>query len=318
MIFTIDGGTTNTRIVLLENGQTLDRVKLKIGAGSSAAAGSNRALVAAIRDGIATLLAKHGIAGASPDAIYASGMLTSEFGLAEVAHLTAPVGVSELHAGLCTVRIPEISDCPITLIPGVRNAADDNPETGILFADMMRGEETELFGLAHAYRLEKSYTAVLPGTHTKVIRVDEEGRIASCRTTLGGELLAVIPEQTILRPSVPHPLISPDADLRWLETGRDAAESLGVSCACFRARVLATRYGLGAADVGAFLAGAILSPDIGTIAALAGNTPILLGGSEPLRSVFSRLLSHLPNRLIVAEDGAAESATVKGACLICS
>ena len=37
VIISIDGGTTNTRIALVDNGGVIDRVKISVGAGDSAA-----------------------------------------------------------------------------------------------------------------------------------------------------------------------------------------------------------------------------------------------------------------------------------------
>lgn len=316
VIITVDGGTTNTRVTLFRDGAEVGREKLAIGAGKTAETGDNSALCAAISGAISRLLTEYTPAGTRPERILASGMLTSELGLCELPHLTAPVGIPELKAGRKTVEIPGIPFGAITFIPGVKNAAGEGTEA-VYTADMMRGEETELYGLASQMNLVAPFTAVLPGSHTKVIRVDKTGAITGCRTTLGGELLSAIPRNTILRASVPSPLLSPDADPAYLTLGYRCALSLGANAAFFRARVLDRQMHASPADCGAFLAGAILSSDITAIAALAGEDPVLLGGSRPLRSAFAALLrENLPNRVIEADDAAAESAVANGARLI--
>ena len=40
--------------------------------------------------------------------------------------------------------------------------------------DIMRGEETELFGICRQLDLQ-NFVAVMPGSHTKIVRVEENG-----------------------------------------------------------------------------------------------------------------------------------------------
>lgn len=47
-----------------------------------------------------------------------------------------------------------------------------------------------------------SYLLVLPGSHTKFVSVDKEGKIRSCLTTITGELLASITNHTIIADAV--------------------------------------------------------------------------------------------------------------------
>ena len=60
MIIAIDGGTTNTRLTLIDSGRVIGRVKRRAGARDGDARG-NRALAEAVRDGIAELTESCGV-----------------------------------------------------------------------------------------------------------------------------------------------------------------------------------------------------------------------------------------------------------------
>ena len=90
---TIDGGTTNTRISLIKDGRAVETIKLSLGARSGI--DNNDALKTAIADAIDTLLKKSN--GIEIEKILASGMITSEFGLYNLPHISVPSGIDELH-----------------------------------------------------------------------------------------------------------------------------------------------------------------------------------------------------------------------------
>ena len=71
-------------------------------------------------------------------------MITSEFGLYNLPHITVPAGIKELYDAMKEVTIPEISEIPFVFIPGVKVTGE-----GLHKTDMMRGEETELVGLCN-------------------------------------------------------------------------------------------------------------------------------------------------------------------------
>lgn len=313
MIVTMDGGTTNTRIHLVEGETVRDWIKLPIGAGTTAQTGSSQALKDAIMQGIDTLLQRNGVSWQEIEAVVGSGMLTSELGLCEIPHKSMPAGEEDLARGMVTVVLPDVSKRPIRLIPGLKNAPSDD----LSQADIMRGEETELVGLMHLTSIQPPFTAILPGTHTKLIRVDEAGKMQFCRTTLGGELMAAIPQNTVLKSSVSYPLLQENTDPTYLQKGIECSRALGMSSAAFKARVLVNSYGVSPVDAGAFLAGVILEPDMVAIRQVAGDDPILLGGSQPLKGAFASLIRmQMENELIVAEEEQVEQSTVCGALKI--
>lgn len=312
MILTIDTGTTNTRVYLVDGETIKGSVKVHAGAGDTAKTGSNQFLKDSLRSEINKLLTDHNVAEGDLRAVYASGMITSELGLCEVPHLTAPVTPQMLCQHAKTVLIDDVVSVPITFIPGVKNNADYACAAKIHEMDMMRGEETELFGLMHLLKPKLPFTAILPGSHTKFVTVGKEGKILSCHTTLGGELLAAISRHTILNSSLSDPLITevlPDS----LRAGFTYCKQYGLSDAAFRVRLADRFTGATENERANFLAGAVLASDIQALHQAAPETAVLVGGSDPLRSIFFHLINIDTHReVFAANDEAAELATVFG------
>ena len=134
----LDGGTSNTRLRLIEDDTIVSVKKLSIGAGT---AGGRSAWCAAIQEKTDELLSERGIAEKDVTALIGSGMITSEYGICPLAHLPAPAGISELAAGLVACDIAGLS-IPCYFIPGVKQMGKTAEDT-----DMMRGEEAEVIGL---------------------------------------------------------------------------------------------------------------------------------------------------------------------------
>ena len=94
-----DSGTTNSRAYLLgENCELLATAKREVGSKDSALAGSNKVLILALKELYDELLSQNGLRDGDVNAIYASGMITSNVGLLEIPHLIAPASAADLHA----------------------------------------------------------------------------------------------------------------------------------------------------------------------------------------------------------------------------
>lgn len=79
--------------------------------------------------------------------------------------------------------------------------------------DMMRGEETEFIGLSE--KLQSGCIYVLPGSHSKLIKTDEQGRISSFVTTLTGEMIFALSQSTILKDAVDFS--QTETDFEWIQ-----------------------------------------------------------------------------------------------------
>ena len=312
MFLTIYTGTTNTRIYLVDGETVKDSIKINAGAGDTAKTGSNQILKESIQNGICRLLSDNTLKEQDICAVFASGMITSELGLCEVPHVTAPATPLCLKEHAKTVLLSDVVSIPITFIPGVKNNTDFKNLVNLNEMDMMRGEETELFGLMKLLKVKPPFTAVLPGSHTKFVAVGNEGQILSCRTTLGGELLAALSEHTILNNSLPKPLIS-NIVPECLNAGFEYSRAHGLSDAAFRVRLIHNFTNLTENERANFFAGAVLASDIQALGEITPETKVLVGGSDPLRGVFIHLLkTYTRCEVIAASDEAVKLSTVYG------
>ena len=115
-----------------------------------------------------------------------SGMIGSRQGWKEAPYLPCPAGAPDIAAALVEI---EFDWGQVKLVPGL-SATDD---AGV--AEVMRGEETQVFGVLAA--MGGSGLACLPGTHSKWARV-EDGRIVGFTTHMTGETFAALRGHTIL------------------------------------------------------------------------------------------------------------------------
>src|SRR4051812_45378697 len=115
----------------------------------------------------------------------AAGMIGSAQGWIEAPYASLPANIESVARTLAIV--PGVA---LRIVPGLAQR-DGTP-------DVMRGEETQLFGaLAQSASLAEGGVAVLPGTHSKWARLSR-GRIEGFTTYMTGELFAVLSRHSIL------------------------------------------------------------------------------------------------------------------------
>jgi 2-dehydro-3-deoxygalactonokinase len=248
-------------------------------------------------------------------------MLSSEVGLLAVPHLTAPAGLDDLARGVAVVRIAEITDVPVYIVPGIRTLGTDGPD-GWFEADVMRGEECETVGayptLVAQGWIDPGHWPVFlwPGSHTKLVEVDPSGRITRSHTTLAGELLQAAACHTLLSASLPETLPD-DPDLDAAAAGARAVERDGLGRAAFLVRVAALTQTLDPHERASFWIGATVAADVLCLARhpiLAPSRPVWVGGRQPLRSLYAAGLARRhPGPVVPLDNLLAESASALGA-----
>ena len=126
-----------------------------------------------------------------------SGMASSSIGMQELPYAEVPFPLD--GSGVISTSLHTESGTPVYLLSGVRTRDD-----------LARGEETQVLGVAHqaGWHSVAGKVLVLPGTHSKHIRVDANG-ITDLRTVMTGELFSLLATQSVLRHSVRLP--APDA-----------------------------------------------------------------------------------------------------------
>lgn len=344
----LDGGTTNTRARLLHGTRLVATARRAVGVrdtvldpprsgqpgdATTAGRGDRGGLLRAVREVVEEVRGhlereigpgRDAAAPAARPDIVAAGMLSSEVGLVAVPHVPAPAGLDELARGSAFVSLPEVDDRPILVVPGVRTPAADGPD-GWFESDVMRGEECETLG-AHRELLAGGRIApgagslfLWPGSHTKLVAVDGEGRIARSFTTMAGEMLQAIAQHTLLAASLPAAL--PDAiDRDAAALGARAASGHGLGRAAFLVRIAALGRTLDERGRASFWIGAVAEADVISLAGhplLEPGRSIWVGGREPLRSLYaSGLADRHEGPVVPLDDTTAEAASALGAATV--
>ena len=293
-ILTIDTGTTNTRTTLWDDGQVISVAATQVGVRDTAITGSRQALDEAVRSTIAAALDK---AGVQPDAValvLASGMITSNLGLHELAHVLAPAGLKELAAGMVSVSMPEIFAKPICFVPGVRNDVANIGLHNCEAMDVMRGEEVEVMGLIEQLDIRGPAMLIMPGSHSKFVAIDANNMITGCVTTLSGELLHVITHNTILAGSLDHEFAT-EINPEMLLAGANLAKKIGLGRACFNVRILDQFTIYQRNDRANFLLGAVLGADLLTLKnssaiEMLPGTAVIIAGKPILKQALALLV----------------------------
>ena len=296
----VDGGTTNTRLSLVCDGETIDTLKFNIGA--RAGLTDKTALPNALKDGIDSLLKKHALTNGDIEKILASGMITSPSGLVNLPHLTLPVGIPELKAAGYECTLPQISEIPFFFIRGVKTGSQE-----LESADIMRGEETEIFGVRKSSDGDAVY--MLMGSHTKLIRLDGNGKIQGFTTTLTGELIASVASGTILKEA--FELNFDGFNKEMLLSGFEYANKHGINEALFKTRILKNVFSESESNAYSFFLGACLSGEV-IAAKRSGAEKIIIGGKRQLKYALYELLSACGLNAEVLSDAEVDASVTKG------
>ena len=285
---TIDGGTTSTRVNLMKNTEIIDSVKLCIGARDSME--NREKYTCELKNAIDKIIMRNSISGI--ERILASGMITSEFGLCNLPHITAPAGIDELHEAMYETRIDEISDIPFVFMRGVKLVGQDIDDF-----DMMRGEETELMGILDEKYGECVY--ILPGSHSKIIKTDDKGKIVSFSTMLTGEMIASLSQGTILKDAVDLGMGMTDKE--YLLKGYEYAEAAGINKALFKVRIMKNILNRSKEEVYSFFMGIVLCDEISGIMKEDVKT-VVLGGKEQIKNAMALILKEKSDKVIIELD----------------
>jgi 2-dehydro-3-deoxygalactonokinase len=185
--------------------------------------------------------------------VIACGMVGSRRGWVEAPYRELPADL--MDPALPCARVRTRRGAELNVIPGL---IDTSGLRGV-----MRGEETQLVGLLGAGLSAGEEDVVLPGTHSKWVRL--EGTVVTRFTTyLTGELYALLSRHSILAD-----LIRPAARPQWaaFDRGVDtAAEAVstrtGLLGVLFSARALPLTGAMAETDVAAYLSGLVIGEEL--------------------------------------------------------
>jgi 2-dehydro-3-deoxygalactonokinase len=318
----VDSGTTNCRVKFIEDNKVIWTERSGVGIKDVAAAnGNNSILEVTLQKLIIQGLQNMQRTLEDVSYVVGSGMITSNLGLLEIPHLTAPADFKVFADNLKVLNFEWLKGIPFYLIPGLKN----NTEKDIALLsdiDVMRGEEVETFGVLESMSIQEKTLVILPGSHTKFVYVDEKGEIVRCVTTMLGEILSALAESTILKSALPEGLIE-SIDHEFVKLGVSYQGSYGLSNASFATRLLQIQLETTANQRANFIGGALVSDDLNRKIIsdiLQGEWKrVIVGGTAPLRDLFVIALKEKgvsQASLTVVDEEVAKNAPAFGAIKI--
>lgn len=299
---TIDGGTTNTRVSLVVGDKIIATKKYKVGAGDTKK--DPDVLKRTIKTAVNEILAENEMSESDIECIIACGMITSELGLCCLPHIEAPCGLTELAQNMHETVMSEISSIPFFFVRGVKTTGDAYES-----ADFMRGEESELYGIGDT--TEEDCLYVLPGSHSKLILTDKDGRISAFSTELTGEMMSAICSGTIIGADIDLSAeVTPDNE--YLKKGFLFSRAHGLNAALFKVRTLSRLFNLSKPQLYGFFKGAVLCDEIENIIK-AGTKKVIISGKAQLKDPMCFLLKEFSDsEIIAAPDTVSDNATAYG------
>jgi 2-dehydro-3-deoxygalactonokinase len=314
LIAIVDMGTSNTRLFLTDGtGKILASVQDKFGVKDRAITGSRDVLLSGLRKLLSKAAREANIKEEQIECFFCSGMISSEIGLTEIPHCSAPVSIGDLARQAHEESFPEILPVPFYFIPGVKNRVKKTSMEALDDMDFMRGEETQVFGAIELFEIKAPVTFIFLSSHTKLVDVDEGFRITKSFTTLSGQIFNSLRYQTMLASSIcaQDPFY---IDEKCLFHGVEAGLRNGILRSGLLIRFMDTLIATTPEDRFAFLEGIISASDI---KAIKMNDPnirervVVLG--KPLRAnayiaVFKKYLDGSPEYKYLGEKSMEQSA----------
>jgi 2-dehydro-3-deoxygalactonokinase len=208
-----------------------------------------------------------------------SGMVGSRNGWQEAPYLSVDHPLSRLPDALMEIR---------TTLPGVRCRVAPGyrfiDEHGT--PDVMRGEETQLFGALH--KGAPGGWFLLPGTHSKWVRV-ENGKVMELATFMTGELYALLSQHGTLAKIIKDQQSVPAA----FEAGLNAARHGGFTHMAFCCRALVVTDMMPAEHTASYLSGLLIGTELHDILQRTSGelrTPVQIIGSPSLAARYLNAL----------------------------
>ncbi len=232
------------------------------------------------------------------------GMAGARQGWKEAPYLDAPADLSRLADGAVVPHMPEGRIVP-RILPGVcvRTPGAE---------DVMRGEETQLLGLA-ALAPGFEGLVVMPGTHSKWALLDGHV-LREFSSAMTGEIFEVLKTHSVLRHSLQGELSGADRDAGFeagLELGLDKPERL--TATLFKVRAGSLLNGRSAPYSAGFLSGLLIGAEIGGQRDWISSAEIPLIGSPALCALYLTAFRKAGARARVVDATDATLAGLKAA-----
>ena len=281
----VDWGTSNARFALCdEDGHALDT---RDGPGAASSRGRFPEI---FDEATAAWRGKHGELPA-----FMCGMVGSTIGWMEAPYLPCPADLHELADSAVQIRNG------VHVVPGMRCT---NP---LGAPDVMRGEETQLFGALCMGEMTGSgrQLVCLPGTHTKWVSLSN-GVVQEFLTAPTGEIFGLLCEHSVLvrdqATQVTH--VAADFERGLAEAARHPGALLHQ---IFQSRSLRIDKQLSAEGAASWISGLLIGTDVAGALAMFGRhdggAPVLAIGAPRLTGSYALALAR-QGRQVVQVDGA--------------
>lgn len=245
----LDWGTTNLRAWVADrDGRTLSHREFPLGVAGHGPGEAARSFVDIVRPAMA--------AEALPAVL--CGMIGSNLGWQAVPYLDCPASFAALHGALHAIDMP---GPPVWIVPGLRVERPDGNGP-----DVMRGEETHIFGWAMAdpARQRGEHLICHPGTHAKWARL-VDGRVESFVTAMTGELFALLRQHSALRVAD-----ATESTQAFDEGLRAAGDGGALGSRLFTARSRVVGGAMPSERVESYLSGLLIGAEVAATPALLG------------------------------------------------
>lgn len=300
-LITLDWGTSSLRAYLMAaDGSVL---------GSRSSAQGIMALAGERFHAVLAAVAGDWARAHGPLPVLLSGMVGSRQGWVEARYAPCPAGLADLAAALVDVPDAPPGFGRIAIVPGVLKDEDEAP-------DVIRGEEVEVLGALSRLGLREGLF-VLPGTHSKWVRV-EDGRMTTFSTYMTGEVFAALKGHTILGRMMGEGAFSPEGFRRGVAAAAGLSGGAGALLGrLFSIRALGLTGRLDDADSADFLSGLLIGAEL--MDATRGRKPFTLVANPALTERYVIAATHLGLAHARAPDGcgpAGQFAVAQAAGLI--
>ncbi len=224
------------------------------------------------------------------ESVMLCGMAGARGALVEAGYAPCPAGRAEWLQSRSRLTVAGL---PVAVLPGLScRSASGVP-------DVMRGEETQIFGALslHPELARGNQVIALPGTHCKWARL-KDGSVQAFVTWPTGELFALLSEKsTLAGPDTPGTGTFDEGFARGLDRSGEPVMS-----ALFEARAARMLDGKSCEWSRGLLSGLLIGAELACLA--AGDEEIVLIGQDSLAGLYERALSRSGHttRMLDAED----------------
>ncbi len=235
--------------------------------------------------------------------IVISGMASSSIGFVEIPYATLPFNLDGTGAECKFLEPSDEFPFATYIISGISSGKD-----------VLRGEETQLIGMAEVLKKngDEEVLCLLPGTHSKHIRI-ENGSITDFKTYMTGEVFALLSRHSVLSECVSDHGHQDDSCSEAFENGIARSEDPALLNNIFSVRLNYLFGRLPKKENASYLSGLLIGSELRSFQKLC-NTQIVLASTNPLFGLYSSGLRKLGlgKQTVFLDPGQFEQVSMKG------